>query len=150
MADLDPIGLSEQERDDESGSASDERQQIVLDACCARHALEELPSVENSDPVEKHDQTRETDRADDRRFRRKGTDGKADEQNRADAERKAAQVDLADEISDADREKHGEDRLRTEDVLRKLNHDEVSQPRIVNSWISARGTPRPETVQQRA
>ncbi len=85
--------------------------------------FEELPTVENADAVEKHDQAGEADRPGDRRLRRKGTDREADEQNGADTERKAAQVDLADEISDADGEEYGEDRLRTEDILRKLNHD---------------------------
>ena len=49
-------------------------------------------------------------------FRRKRADGQTDEQHGADAEREAAEVDLADQIADADGEKYRKDRLRPDDV----------------------------------
>ena len=97
----------------------DERQQIVLVPGGAGHALEELPPVEDADPVEEHDQAGEADRPDDLRLRRERADGEADEQDGADAERKSADVDLADQIADADGEKRRQDRLRSDDFASK-------------------------------
>ena len=46
----------------------------------------------------------------------------ADEQNGADAERKAADVDLADQITEADGEKRRQDRLAADDFAGKIQH----------------------------
>ncbi len=130
----------------------DERQQIVFAAGGAGHSFEELPAVEDADAVEEHDQAGEADRSGDLRLRREGADGQADEQDGADAERKAADVDLADQIADADGEKHREDRLRADDVARKLEHGDVSSLNFRvrhDGSVSGRGSPRRETVRSR-
>ena len=108
------------------GDDRDQRQQIVFAACGAGHAFEELPAVEDADAVEEHDQAGEADRSGDLRLRREGADGQADEQDGADAERKAADIDLADQIAEADGEKHRKDRLRSDDFASELEHDNVS------------------------
>ena len=89
---------------------------LYLHARGAGHAFEELPAVEDADAVEKHDQAGQADRPDDLRLRRERADRQADEQHRADAERKAAEVDLADQIADADGEEERKDRLGADDV----------------------------------
>ena len=104
----------------------DERQQIVFAAGGAGHAFKELPPIEDADAVEEHDQAGKADRPGDLRLRREGADGEADEQDGADAERKAADVDLADQVADADGEKHRKDRLRADDFAREVEHGNVS------------------------
>ena len=91
-----------------------------------RHSFEELPSVEDADAVEKHDQAGQADRSGDLCLRRECADGEADEQDGADAKRKAADVDLADQVTDADGEKRRKNRLGPDDVAGKIEHDNVS------------------------
>ena len=110
----------------EAGDDRDQRQQIVFAARGAGHALEELPSVEDADAVEEHDQSGEADRSDDLRLRREGADGEADEQHGSDAEREAAEIDLADQVAEADGEKDRKDRLRPDDVAGEIEHGNVS------------------------
>ena len=98
----------------------DKCQEIVFAAGRAGHAFEKLPAVENADAVKEHDQADQADRARDLRLRRKGAEREPDEQHGADAERKSADIDLADEIAEPDREKRCEDRLRPDDVLRAI------------------------------
>ena len=86
------------------GEHRDQRQQIVFSARGAGHAFEELPAVENADAVEEHDQPGQADRPGDLRLRRERADGQADEQDSPDPERKPAEVDLADEVAEADGE----------------------------------------------
>ena len=100
---------------DEPGDDGNERQQIVFAASGAGHSFKELPAIEDSNSVEKHDQAGKADRSGDLGFRGKGADGQADEQDGADAEREATDVDLADQVTDADGEKQRKDRLRTDD-----------------------------------
>ncbi len=100
MADLDAEDLAEPERDEQPGDDRDQRQQIVFAAGRADHALEELPAVQDADPVQEHDQAGQTDRPGDLRLRREGADGQADEQDGADAEREPADIDLADEVAE--------------------------------------------------
>ena len=95
---------------------------LYLRPAAPRHALEELPSIEDADAVEEHDQAGEADRSGDLRLRREGADGEADEQDGADAEREAAEVDLADQVADADGEEQRKDRLGADDVAGKLEH----------------------------
>ena len=123
MADLDSERLPKSERHDKSGEHSDQRQHIGFDPRGAGHPLEELPPVENADAVEEHDQAGQPDRPDDRCLGGERADGKTDEQHRADAERKSAEVDLTDQIADADGEKHREDRLRADDFAGKIEHE---------------------------
>ena len=98
----------------------DERQQIVFAASGARHSFKELPAIEDAYAVEKHDQAGKANWPGDRGFWRKGADRQTDEQNRADAERETAEVDLPDQITDADGEEQREDRLRPDDILSKV------------------------------
>src|SRR5689334_19531771 len=100
MADLDAESLAERQRDNESGDDRDQRKHVVLDPRRARLALEELPAVEDADAVQEHDQAGEPDRPGDRRLRGERADGESDEQDGADAEREAAEIDLADQIAD--------------------------------------------------
>ncbi len=123
MAELDAEGLAKPESDQKPGHAGNERQEIVPAARRAGHSFKELPSVEDSDAVEEHDQAGQADRPGDRGLRRKRPDGEADEQDGADTEREAAKVDLADQIADADREEDRKDRLRPDDVTGKIEHD---------------------------
>ena len=112
MADLDAEDLAEPERHEERGADRDEGEKIVFAPGRAAHALEELPPVEDADPVEEHGQPSERDRAGNLRLGGEGADREPDEQHGADAERESADVDLADEIAEADREEEREDRLR--------------------------------------
>jgi hypothetical protein len=91
-------------------------------ATSTRYAFKELTAVEDADAIKKHHEAGQADRPRDRSLRREGADEQPDEQHRADAERKSAEIDLADEIADADREEDGQNRLRADNVLRKCNH----------------------------
>src|SRR5262245_7134233 len=121
MSDLHAVELSEPERDAKAHKTRDERQQIVFLAG-ADHALEELLAVENADSVKEHDQAGEADRANDLGFRREGANGKADEKHGADAKGEAEDVDLANQVADADGEKRRQDRLAADDVASKIQH----------------------------
>ena len=126
----------------EAGDDTDQGQQIVFAPCRARHAFEELPAVENADSVEEHDQAGEADRSDDLGLRREGADGEADEKNGADTERKAAEIDLTDQVADADREKRRKNRLCPNDVTGEIQHfDYLLLAMDAVSAINGRGTP---------
>ncbi len=103
-----------------SGQHSDKRQDIGFYPRGSGHPLEELPAIENADAVEEHDQAGQPDRPHDRCLGSERADGEADEQNRSDAERKSAQIDLADQVTDADGEKHREDWLGVQDFAGKI------------------------------
>jgi hypothetical protein len=60
-----------------------------------------LPAIEDSNSVEEHDQAGKADRSGDLGFRGEGSDGQAYEQDGADAEREASDVDLADDVTDS-------------------------------------------------
>ena len=90
---------------DQSRHHGDKRQDIGFYPRGSGHPFEELPAIENADAVEEHDQAGQPDRPDDRCFGSKCADRKADEQNRSDAERKSAEIDLADQVADTDGEK---------------------------------------------
>src|SRR4030095_14766599 len=85
--------------------------------------------------------------------RRKGADGETDEQHGADAERESADIDLTDQVADADREEDREDRLRPDDFARELNHDNASSSEptfpAVRRRFSGRDSPRFETARAR-
>ena len=121
MAGLDSEGVTEPERHGKAGEARDKRQQVVFPAR-PDDAFEELPAVENPDAVEEHDEAGQPDRTDDLGFRRECTDGEADKEHGADAEREAEDIDLADQITDADRQKRRQDRLAADDIARKIKH----------------------------
>src|SRR5271169_1351558 len=118
--------MSKTESDEEADGDGDESQQVVFAAGNAGHALEKLAAIENSDAVQKHDQPDQADRPRDLRLGGEGADRKPDEQHRADAERETAEIDLTDEIAEADGKKGREDRLRPDDFPRKIKHPEFS------------------------
>ena len=126
VADLQAEHLAERQRDDQACDDADQRKQVVFASGGAGHAFEELPAVENADPVQEHDQPGEADRADDLRFRRERPDGEPDEENRAHAQRKPADVDLPDEIAEADGEKGRQDRLCADDLTCRVEHGAAS------------------------
>src|SRR4029077_10363990 len=127
--------------DREPGDDGNERQKIVFAAFGAGHSFKKLPAIEDSNSVEKHDQAGQADRSGDLGLRGEGSNGQAYEQDGADAEREASDVDLADDVTDADGEKQGQNRLRTDDVARHLKHDNVSDYEQASSQ-SARGAGR--------
>src|ERR1700760_2443019 len=104
MTCLDTESLAEAERHGKSSHAGDQRKQVVFPTP-SENSLEELPAIEDADAVEEHDQAGEADRPDDLGFRCERTDRKADEEHGADAEGEAKDIDLTDQISDADGEK---------------------------------------------
>ena len=73
---------------------------------------------------------------DDLRLRREGADREADEEHGADAEREADDVDLTDQVADADREKRRQDRLAADDVARKIQH---LQSLPDSNWMQSAG-----------
>ncbi len=109
-----------------AGADCDEGQKIVFAPVRARHAFEELPSVQDADAVQEHDKADERYRPRDLRFRHQPADRETDEQNGPDAERKAEDVDLSDQIAEADREEYREDRLGSDDVAGKVQHGKIS------------------------
>ena len=121
MADLDAKDVPEAKGNGEARQAGDERQQVIFLAC-AHHALEELASIEDADPVEEHDQAGQSDRTCDLGLGGERADGEADEQDGAHAEREAEDVDLADQVAHADREEGSQDGLASEDVASKVQH----------------------------
>ena len=121
MADLDAEDVPETQRNGEAGQTTHQRQQVIFLAG-ADHAFEELAAVENADPVEEHDQAGQADRAGDRGLRRKRPERESDEQHRADAERKPADVDLPDQVAEPDGEKDCKDRLCSDDITREVDH----------------------------
>ena len=128
VPDLDAEDVPEQERDPQTGEAGDQRQQIVL-LPGADHALEELPAIQNADPVEEHDQAGQADRPDDLGLRCERADREADEKHRADTQREAEDVDLTDQISHSDGQEGGQDRLASDDVARSVQHCMISPHR---------------------
>ena len=90
VADLDTESLAKPQRNHKSSDYCDEREQIVFDACRACHSFEELPSVQDPDAVQEHDQPGQADRSGDLRLGGEGADRQPDEQDGSDAEREAA------------------------------------------------------------
>ena len=131
------------ERDPQTREAGDQRQQIVL-LPGADHPLEELPAIENADPVEEHDQAGQADRPYDLGLRCERADREADEKHRADAQREAEDVDLTDQISHSDGQEGGQNRLATDDIARSVQHGMISPQK--RPAFSGRCSPRPGTV----
>ena len=104
------------------GDTSEKREKIVFASGGTEHALEKLPSVQNADAVEEHDEAGDADRSGDLRLWRKRANREPDEKYSAHAQREAADVDLADQVTDADGEKQGEDLLRSEDLASNIQH----------------------------
>ena len=119
MADFDAKDVPEAKGNGEARQTGDERQQVIFLAC-AHHALEELASIEDSDPVEEHDQAGQSDRTCDLGLGGERADGETDEQNGAHAEREAEDVDLADQVAQSDREKGRQYRLASDDLAGKV------------------------------
>jgi hypothetical protein len=119
MADLDAKGLTQAKRYKEAGDAADQGQQVVLTANAA-HPLEELPSVKNSDAVKEHDQAGQANGPGNLRLRRKCAEREADEQNGANTKRESTDVDLPNQVTDADRKECGEDWLSADDLTGKI------------------------------
>ena len=117
-----PTNVAEPERDQQAGSHRNQREEIVFAALGTGHPLEELPSVEDTDSVEKHDQPGKPDRSYNVGLRREGSECKSHEQHGANAKRKAAKIDLSDQVSDPDGEKNCKDRLRPESFTGKIQH----------------------------
>ena len=152
VTNLDAEYMAKPERDKQAGDAGDERQQIIL-AADAAHSFEKFASIKNPDAVEKHDQPGETDRAGDLRLRRERADGQPDEQHGADTERKAADLDLADQIADADGKKDRENGLAAEDLADGVQHEVLSgsysRRSIGDDAVSGRCSPRHGIVRSR-
>src|ERR1700754_2244404 len=121
MSDLDTEDVSQAECNEQAGYACDERQQIVL-LPNADHAFEELLAVEDPDPIQEHDQSGQPDRSYDLGFGCERTDGKANEKDRADAERESPDTDLTDQVAQSDREERRQYRLTSDDVASKVQH----------------------------
>ena len=98
MAHLDSVGVTQAERHKETGDASNQGEQIVLLAN-ASHSLKELSPVKDSDSVQEHDQPGQADGSGDLCFRSKCAKGQPHEQDSADAKRKAADIDLANQVT---------------------------------------------------
>src|ERR1700752_2598271 len=130
MPDLHAVDLSEPERNAEAGKARDQGQQIVF-LTYTENALKELLAVENSDSVKEHDQAREADGTRNLGFRCEGADSEADKEHGADAKGEAENVDLADQVADADGEKRRQDRLAAEDIARKIQHCPLRIPNFL-------------------
>jgi hypothetical protein len=118
MANLDPKELAEPDGNHEPCDNTNERYQVCLDACGARHSLKELSPIQDAYSIEEHDQAGKAYRPGNLRFWREGSDGQTNEQDGPNAERESEDVDLPDQITDADRKEHRKDRLAAEDVLR--------------------------------
>jgi hypothetical protein len=135
--------VTKAESNQKSGDDCHKGQQIVPAAYRPGHSLEKLPPVENADTVEKHDQAGEADRSCNLRFWRKGANGQPDEQHSAHPERKSANADLTDEVTDTDGEERCQNGLRSNDVTRESKHDSFSSPGLVSVRGSRlRGTAR--------
>src|SRR6185437_15081608 len=87
---------------------------------------EKLPAIQNSDRVKEHDQTGQPNRSDDLSLRSKGAECQAHEQNSSDAERKPEDVDLTNQVTQADGKEQRENRLGPDNVAGQVNHDEIS------------------------
>src|SRR5262245_61010376 len=98
MTNLDSKQMTKPKRDKETRDTAYQRKQIVRSAD-ALHSLEELAPVEDTDAVKEHDQAGQADRPDDLRLRSKCAEGQTDEQHRPYAERKPADIDLANEVT---------------------------------------------------
>src|ERR1700761_5065172 len=131
MSDLDTKDVSEPKCNKQACQACDKRQQIVL-LPDADHAFEELPAVEDPDPVQEHDQSGQPDRSCDLGLGCERTDGKANEKDCADAERKSPDTDLTDQVAQSDSEKCRQYRLTSDDLASKVQH--VCSPR---NWLSS-------------
>ena len=107
--------------DSQARQTADKREKVVL-LPGADHSLEELTAVKNADSVKEHDQARQADRPDDLGFGCECADGEADEKNGADAKREAEDVDLANQVTHADRQEGRQDGLASDDVASKVQH----------------------------
>src|SRR6185369_15063563 len=132
MSDLDAENVPKPKRNEQAGQASDKRQQVVL-LPGTDHAFEELPAVEDPDPIQEHDQYCQPDWSGDLGFGCERTDGKAHEKNGADAERKSPDTDLTDQVAQSDREKRRQYRLASDDLASKVQHDVQSPQPVVSA-----------------
>src|SRR5262249_49825932 len=126
VTDLDSVELTETERDQKAGDARNERQQIVFSAGTP-HSFKKLPAIQNADAVKKHDQAGQPYGTNDLCFRGEGAESQAHEQNGSHAEREAEDVDLTDQVAQADGKKQRENWLRADDLAGQTNH--VNLPR---------------------
>ena len=111
IAEIQPHHLRDHQARDARQQHADQRDQIGPSAGRAGQAEEELLSVLHAHGIEEE---REAERSDHRRrhrLRREPAHAERDEQHRADAERKALDVDLADQIADRDRQEERHQRL---------------------------------------
>src|SRR5262245_14032272 len=130
MTDLDPVEVTETQRDEKARDARDQCQQIVSSAD-ALHPLEELPSIQDTDAVKEHDQAGQPDGAHDLCLGGKCAEGEPNEQHGSNAERKSADADLTDQITQPDGQKCGEDWLRSNDLAGQIDHDRTPQAHIL-------------------
>src|SRR6266550_7294015 len=103
MSDLDAEDVAQTECNQQACQTSDKCQQVVLLAG-AHHPLEELAAVKNADPVKKHDQTRKSDRSCDLGLWCKRANGETDKENGTDTKRETEDVDLANQVTQSDRQ----------------------------------------------
>jgi hypothetical protein len=81
-----------------------------------------LAAIEDADPVEKHDQTRQADRPYDLSLWCKRADREADKENRADAKRETEDADLAHKVAQSDGQEGGQNWLAFDDAASKVQH----------------------------
>src|SRR6185312_11300122 len=121
MPKLDPEDMTKTKRNEQARYARDQSKQIVL-LPDTDHALEELAAVKDSDPVQEHDQACQADWSGNLRLGRERADREADEQDRADLQRKSGDADLADQVAQSDRQKGRQYGLASNDIARKVQH----------------------------
>src|SRR4029079_2886392 len=109
------------QRQGEAGNTANQGQKVVL-ATDPSHSLEKLSPVENADAVEEHDQAGQSDGPDDLCLRTERAEREPYEQDCADTEREPTDIDLPDQVTNADRQKRSEDWLGTDDVAGKVYH----------------------------
>ena len=111
MANFDAIELTKAKRYEQPGNTANKGNQVIFASCRARHALEELPAIQDSDPVKEHDQASQADGSDNLCLRSKCANSKPNEQDSPDAQRESAEVDLPDKVTEPDGEEGREDGL---------------------------------------
>ena len=125
IADVEPRRLGDEQADDARREHADQRDQVGPAPRRARQADEELLAVLHADGVEEEGEAEGADHPGRGGLRREPADGEGDEQHRADAEREALDVDLADEVADGDRQEQRHQWLLFEKC-----------PEVVHCWLS--------------
>ena len=116
-----PSSCAKRQRDAERGHDADGPEQVPLQTRPAQ-AREELRAVLDADAIQEHGQADGTDEPWRRGVRRDGSDGKAGEQHRSDAERESGDRDLPQRVAEPDDGKQREQRRVLEDDPDPFQH----------------------------